>query len=57
MSYAIHILNGKYLKRADALNCQFIVTGHYANINEKNGRYYVSKGKDPRKINHMFYGA
>tara|TARA_B100000683_G_scaffold83797_1_gene82728 strand:- start:2106 stop:3212 length:1107 start_codon:yes stop_codon:yes gene_type:complete len=44
-----HIKWEALLKRADALNCQFIATGHYANINEKNGRYYVSKGKDPRK--------
>jgi len=38
------------LKRADALNCEFIATGHYANINRHNNdRFYLSKGKDDLK--------
>lgn len=37
------------LKRADDLDCDFIATGHYAQINEENGRYFVSKGIDGGK--------
>jgi len=44
-----HIKWSALLKRADALDCEFIATGHYATIKELNGRKYVSKGKDERK--------
>lgn len=45
-----HIKWRALLKRADALGCEFIATGHYANIHQHcNGRYYVSKGKDELK--------
>jgi len=37
------------LKRADQLNCEFIATGHYAHIEEQNGRYFVAKGVDETK--------
>lgn len=38
------------LKRADALNCDFIATGHYASIRQhENGRYVISKGIDASK--------
>jgi tRNA-specific 2-thiouridylase len=37
------------LKRADALDCEFIATGHYAIINELNGRKYVTKSADTKK--------
>jgi tRNA-specific 2-thiouridylase len=38
------------LKRADKLDCEFIATGHYANIRQQdNGRYVISKGKDEHK--------
>jgi tRNA-specific 2-thiouridylase len=37
------------LRRADKLNCDYIATGHYANIRHENGRYIISKGKDTRK--------
>jgi len=38
------------LKRADKLDCEFIATGHYANIRlQDNGRYVVSKGRDENK--------
>lgn len=38
------------LKRADALDCEFIATGHYANVRlHTNGRYVVSKGVDENK--------
>jgi len=37
------------LKHADELDCDFIATGHYAKINEENGRYFISKGIDLAK--------
>ncbi len=44
-----HIKWSALLKRADAMDCEFIATGHYAVINDLNGRKYISKGKDDRK--------
>lgn len=38
------------MKRADKLDCEFIATGHYANIRlHDNGRYVISKGRDENK--------
>lgn len=45
-----HIKWRALLKRADALDCEFIATGHYAKINRhENGRYFVSKAVDDTK--------
>lgn len=45
-----HIKWRALLKRADALGCDFIATGHYGNIHQHtNGRYYISKGLDELK--------
>jgi tRNA-specific 2-thiouridylase len=45
-----HIKWRALLKRADALDCEFIATGHYGNIHQHaNGRYYISKGIDETK--------
>jgi tRNA-specific 2-thiouridylase len=45
-----HIKWEALLKRADKLDCEFIATGHYANIRQHdNGRYVVSKGLDENK--------
>jgi tRNA-uridine 2-sulfurtransferase len=45
-----HIKWEALLKRADKLDCEFIATGHYANIRlQHNGRYVISKGKDENK--------
>src|ERR1700679_994880 len=44
-----HIKWRALLKRADAMDCEFIATGHYAQLNELNGRHYVSKGLDENK--------
>ncbi len=44
-----HIKWSSLLKRADALDCEFIATGHYAKIAELNGRKFITKGKDDRK--------
>jgi len=44
-----HIKWSALLKRADAMDCEFIATGHYAVIKESDGRRFISKGKDDRK--------
>lgn len=44
-----HIKWSALLKRADAMDCEFIATGHYAIIKEDDGRRFISKGKDDRK--------
>jgi tRNA-uridine 2-sulfurtransferase len=44
-----HIKWDALLKRADKLDCEFIATGHYANIRNENGRYIISKGIDENK--------
>jgi len=44
-----HIKWNALLKRADALDCEFIATGHYAIINEQQGRRYISKAVDRHK--------
>ncbi|MBA2762943.1 MAG: tRNA 2-thiouridine(34) synthase MnmA [Segetibacter sp.] len=45
-----HIKWRALLKRANALGCHFIATGHYANVRlHDNGRYVISKGKDATK--------
>lgn len=45
-----HIKWRALLKRADALGCDFIATGHYAQIHQHtNGRYFIRKGVDATK--------
>ena len=45
-----HIKWRALLKRANALDCDYIATGHYANIHQhENGRFYLSKGLDELK--------
>ncbi len=45
-----HIKWKALLKRADALGCDFIATGHYANAYlHENGRFVISKGIDETK--------
>jgi tRNA-specific 2-thiouridylase len=45
-----HIKWRALLKRADALGCEFIATGHYAQVRQHdNGRFYISKGIDETK--------
>lgn len=45
-----HIKWDALLKRANKLDCEFIATGHYANIRKQDsGRYVISKGKDENK--------
>ena len=44
-----HIKWSALLKRADALDCEFIATGHYALINEKDGRKFITRSADMQK--------
>ncbi len=44
-----HIKWDALLRRADRLDCEFIATGHYANMRQENDRYIVSKGVDTWK--------
>ncbi|WP_345225733.1 tRNA 2-thiouridine(34) synthase MnmA [Hymenobacter koreensis] len=44
-----HIKWDALLRRADQLGCDFIATGHYAQIRQENGRYVISKGLDESK--------
>ncbi len=44
-----HIKWEALLKRADLLDCKYIATGHYAQIEIKNNRYTISKGIDEDK--------
>lgn len=44
-----HIKWSALLKRADALDCEFIVTGHYAKIGEHLDRKFIIKSKDTHK--------
>jgi tRNA-specific 2-thiouridylase len=44
-----HIKWRALLKRADAMDCDFIATGHYAKVRPENGRHVISKGIDELK--------
>jgi tRNA-specific 2-thiouridylase len=44
-----HIKWEALLRRADALGCQWIATGHYAKLREEHGRMVVSRGTDTNK--------
>ncbi len=44
-----HIKWNALLRRADALDCEFIATGHYARILDQDGRKYVRKAVDKNK--------
>lgn len=44
-----HIKWSALLKRADAMDCEFIATGHYAKVAEENGRKFIQKAIDSSK--------
>lgn len=44
-----HIKWEALLKRANMLECEFIATGHYAQVREENNRFVISKGTDENK--------
>ena len=45
---------GKMLEECDKLNCDFIATGHYAQVASENGRYFLRKGLDKSKDQSYF---
>lgn len=44
-----HIKWSALLKRANALDCDFIATGHYVKVREENSRFVLSKARDLTK--------
>lgn len=44
-----HIKWNALLKKADALDCEFIATGHYVKVREENERFVLSKAVDDTK--------
>lgn len=44
-----HIKWEALLKRADMLDCEYIATGHYAQLRTENNRHIISKGLDENK--------
>jgi tRNA-specific 2-thiouridylase len=44
-----HIKWESLLKKADAMDCAFIATGHYAKVRNENNRFVISKGLDENK--------
>lgn len=44
-----HIKWEALLKRANKLDCQYIATGHYAQVRNENDRFVISKGVDENK--------
>jgi tRNA-specific 2-thiouridylase len=44
-----HIKWEALLKRADALGCDYIATGHYARIGQQDGRYFIQRAVDQNK--------
>ncbi|MGL5787319.1 MAG: tRNA 2-thiouridine(34) synthase MnmA [Bacteroidales bacterium] len=45
----------KYLQQlADEMGCDYIATGHYAQIVEENGIYFIEQGLDPAKDQSYF---
>ena len=49
-----HIKWNALLKRADSLDCEFIATGHYAEVRQESGRYVISTGLDNNKDQSYF---
>ncbi len=45
---------GELMKKADQLGCNYVATGHYAQIRKENNRYILSKGVDERKDQSYF---
>ena len=44
-----HVKWGALLEKANQLDCEYIATGHYSQINSLDNRYYISKGIDENK--------
>ncbi len=39
---------------ADKLKCEYIATGHYVNLHQQNGKYYILTGDDSKKDQSYF---
>lgn len=52
-----HLKFGKLLSQARALGCDFLATGHYALLEEKEGQYSIRRPKDHRKDQTYFLSA
>ncbi len=44
-----HLKFYELYQRAKEFDCAYVVTGHYADIEERDGRFLLKKAKDPRK--------
>lgn len=42
------------IESANRQNCAYVSTGHYANIEQNNGKFYITKGVDPEKEQSFF---
>lgn len=52
-----HIKWGVLFEKAKMLDCDYVATGHYANIEHENGRYFITKGLDENKDqSYVLYG-
>ena len=49
-----HLKFGKFLERAENLDCDCVVTGHYARITQKDGRWCLQKAMDEGKDQTYF---
>lgn len=49
-----HIKWGELIRTADELGCEYIATGHYAQIREYNGHFYLANAADTRKDQTYF---
>ncbi len=45
---------GPFLKFAKKIGADYVATGHYANVEEKNGKFYLAKAKDKNKDQTYF---
>lgn len=45
---------GKMMEECDKLHCDYLATGHYAQIGFENGRYFLKKGVDKSKDQTYF---
>jgi len=52
-----HLKFRSLLKKALALECDFLATGHYAGIVKENGKFFIKKAHDQRKDQSYFLYA
>ncbi len=49
-----HVKFAQLLKRADLLDAEFIATGHFARVENHDGRYWLKRGRDLKKDQSYF---